>query len=176
MCDGKGTGLGLSVCRGLVESAGGSMWATSNPQGGAEFWIRIPTAGLGARADRVRVLVVDDDPVALKYLSSIIESADLYCTSDPAEALLLAEREHFDAVICDVFMPQMDGPAFHDQLAKVMPGLASRMTFMTGGQLNTGLETRLDKLGLRVMLKPLDAREVRAAVAEMSPRDAVHAG
>lgn len=51
---GKGTGLGLSVCRGLVESAGGSITAGKSPLGGARFTLELPAvaADAAARTDR----------------------------------------------------------------------------------------------------------------------------
>lgn len=39
---GKGTGLGLSVCKGLVESVGGTIAATVSPLGGARFTVELP--------------------------------------------------------------------------------------------------------------------------------------
>lgn len=39
---GKGTGLGLAVCRGLIESAGGTLAAEDSPEGGARFVIELP--------------------------------------------------------------------------------------------------------------------------------------
>ena len=37
-----GMGLGLSVSRSIVESQGGQLWATSNPEGGASFHFSLP--------------------------------------------------------------------------------------------------------------------------------------
>ncbi|MFO0611217.1 MAG: ATP-binding protein [Polyangiaceae bacterium] len=42
---GKGTGLGLSVCKGLVESVGGTITAEESPLGGARFAIELPAFG-----------------------------------------------------------------------------------------------------------------------------------
>jgi signal transduction histidine kinase len=44
---GKGTGLGLAVCRGLVESAGGSISLDATYQGGARFVVDLPGAAPG---------------------------------------------------------------------------------------------------------------------------------
>jgi C4-dicarboxylate-specific signal transduction histidine kinase len=40
----QGMGLGLSVCRSIVESHGGRLWASPNPVGGSIFRFNIPVA------------------------------------------------------------------------------------------------------------------------------------
>jgi signal transduction histidine kinase len=40
----KGTGLGLFICKSIIESHGGRIWAKNNPDGkGAEFYLQLPT-------------------------------------------------------------------------------------------------------------------------------------
>ena len=37
-----GAGIGLFVCRRIVTSLGGTIWAKSRPEGGAEFGFSLP--------------------------------------------------------------------------------------------------------------------------------------
>lgn len=46
---GKGTGLGLSAVYGVIQDHGGQITCCNRPQGGAQFTIRLPLAGLAAR-------------------------------------------------------------------------------------------------------------------------------
>jgi signal transduction histidine kinase len=38
-----GMGIGLSLCRTIVEAHGGAIWAQNNPEGGASFFILLPS-------------------------------------------------------------------------------------------------------------------------------------
>jgi two-component system sensor histidine kinase KdpD len=43
--DGGGAGLGLAICRGIVETHGGKIWAENREGGGAEFCFTLPIEG-----------------------------------------------------------------------------------------------------------------------------------
>ena len=51
-----------------------------------------------------------------------------------ADALaLLQDGERYDAVVCELMMPVMDGIEFHRRLAAMLPEEAKRIVFITGG-------------------------------------------
>jgi CheY-like chemotaxis protein len=57
------------------------------------------------------VLLVDDDPLILEVLSTILdlEEFDVVTASDGGKALASVERSRPDVVVCDVMMPEIDG-------------------------------------------------------------------
>ncbi len=65
----------------------------------------------GAVAAKRRVLLVDDDPLLLEVLTTMLdlEEFEVLAASDGDRALELAATEAVDVVVCDVRMPGTDG-------------------------------------------------------------------
>ena len=124
-----GSGLGLAICKGIIEAHGGRIWAKSGGEGlGARFTFTIPVvedAGTGAAtqsprlaarsrqeaSEDTRILVVDDDPQALRYIRDELSKAGFtpIVTPDPKEALLLTEEQRPHLVLLDLVLPDADG-------------------------------------------------------------------
>ena len=58
----------------------------------------------------LRVLIVDDDPAFLSFARDGLRSvARVDIAQTPLEALWALERNHFDAVVCDLVLGRNDG-------------------------------------------------------------------
>jgi PAS domain S-box-containing protein len=123
-----GTGLGLAISKQLTELMGGSLTMASTPGRGTTMTVTLalpvakeapiaaarfsdqpatPTKGL-------KILVADDNDVNLFVLESQLKSLGhrIDLAHDGRQALARWRAGHYDVVICDGQMPEMDGYAF----------------------------------------------------------------
>ena len=104
----------------------------------------------------MRVLLVDDEPEIVDFLKIILErhNIDAVGVYSPMDAIALAEKEQFDAIVSDFKMPKMTGL---EMIAHIRGGKlnAKTPTIVLSGNLTDELLLRLEKLGIiDVMSKP----------------------
>jgi len=131
-----GTGLGLAICHQLVHLMGGDIGYRKNVGGGTTFWFfirfkksRRAMAGISeprvsasrppkASYDRetmagLKVLVAEDNLTNQLVASEMLKSWRMVVkiVSNGEQALQALCEEHFDVVLMDIQMPEMDGLA-----------------------------------------------------------------
>nr|WP_246265761.1 ATP-binding protein [Aromatoleum diolicum] len=181
---GIGTGVGLAVSLGIVEAHGGTLTVDCPVEGGAEFSITLPvgsaeTAG-AARPPPVQatpgqraILVVDDEPDIRETLAEILTDARhrVVTVSSGREALARIAAEHYDVILTDVRMPDLDGRALYREVERRWPEQAKRVAFVTGDTLTDALREFAAACGCPVIEKPFlpgDVRDVVAALTALS--------
>lgn len=175
---GSGTGLGLSVCHGIVSSHNGTITVAERPGGGALFCVMLPACQPAAEAPAMpepersggcaSILLVDDEPEVVMMLKEILakDGYEVVTSGDGMEALELLGDRHFDAILCDIRMPRLDGPGLLQSLQERSPELARKLLLMTGDVLRAAAALPSD-MGTRLLEKPLDPAEVRRRVRNL---------
>jgi two-component system cell cycle response regulator CpdR len=79
-----------------------------------------------------RILLAEDDESMRVYLARSLERSGYHVTAVDrgTAALPLVEREHFDLLLTDIVMPEMDGIELAQKAAAIAPDM--RVMFITG--------------------------------------------
>ena len=187
---GVGTGVGLAVSRGMVEAHGGSLTLLpAQPGEGATFEARLPLglaedapAGIASENDAAeggptapavqrRALIIDDEPEIAGMLAEILAHDGFLCDiagSGRAARARLATGDHYHAVLCDLRMPEEDGPTLFRWLEREYPDLARRTIFVTGDTLGPATGRFLADCGRPVIEKPFAPGEIRQLVCAIA--------
>jgi signal transduction histidine kinase/ActR/RegA family two-component response regulator/HAMP domain-containing protein len=178
----RGTGLGLAMVYGMVQRHGGDIEIESALGLGTSVrlsFLAAPNAGVVSAAShgeprlsvRLRLLIVDDDPVLLRSLRDVLEADGHQVTAAAsgekgiaAFAAGLSDDHSFDAVITDLGMPGIDGRRV---AAAVKAASASTpVILLTGWGERLRAEEEAPKHVDCILSKPPKLRDVRAALAQ----------
>jgi DNA-binding NtrC family response regulator len=112
------------------------------------------------------VLVVDDEPMITAAIERILADHDVtvYNAAHPAVEAI-AHGERYDAILCDLMMPQMTGIDLHAELARIAPDQAAKTIVMTGGTFAPEVREKLGLSGVAQINKPFDVDRLRELVA-----------
>jgi signal transduction histidine kinase/DNA-binding response OmpR family regulator len=167
-----GTGLGLTIVRQLVELQHGRIIVESEPGKGSTFKIELPytlgellpdngenynyssdTFALPQHAD-IRLLVAEDNRMNQNLLRHLLGNRQLHyqLVNNGQEALYALSRQHFDLVLMDLQMPEMDGytatKKIREDLQSNIPIIAMTAHAMSGERekcLQAGMNEYLSK-------------------------------
>jgi len=192
-----GLGLGLSIVHHIVELHGGEIVAQSRGRGeGSTFTIKLPLLGaseplglpaprhpeasdglsniLLGRLDKVRVLLVDDEPYANEAVQALLDScgAEVRVAGSAEQALQMLDVWRPDVLISDIAMPEEDGYVL---IKKIRARSARQSGDIPAAALTAYAKTE-DRVSILAagfqmyLAKPADPSELIAVVASLAGR------
>ena len=112
-----------------------------------------------------RLLIIDDDPLILKVLQAGLRDYSVVTASSAEEGLGLYAAQPFDAVICDLVLPGMQGLEVIRRIRETDP--AARVLIITGQDTQARLLAALRENIIDFLAKPFAMDDLRGAVANL---------
>jgi len=180
----RGTGLGLAMVYGMTQRHSAELEIHSEPGAGTQVRLIFPAAMAGARvatdtdspsSERLRILLVDDDPLILRSLAHALEKDGHLVTvaeggQNGIDQFATAQQRGtpFDVVITDLGMPHVDGRIVASRIKSLAPAVPIVLLTGWGYRLQTedGPPQHVD----RVLSKPPKLHELRAAIFDLAGR------
>jgi CheY-like chemotaxis protein len=112
------------------------------------------------------VLVIDDDPGVLTFLRRALEQAGymVRTAENGLEAIANLQTQTYQAIICDVGLPVLEGRRFFDELKVANPEQAQRLIFLTGSVDDPSVRKYLEQSGRPFLGKPVPLATLLAVV------------
>ena len=183
----RGTGLGLAMVYGVMQRHNAEIEIESTVGKGTTMRLCFPVSDPGAGElaalasatqaipARMRILVVDDDPLVTKSLRDTLEADGhvVTITNGGQEGIdvfraAAGGNEQFAIVITDLGMPYVDGRKVSSAIKAASP--STPVIMLTGWGQRLVAEGDIPPHVDRVLNKPPKLRELRAALAELITR------
>lgn len=178
----RGTGLGLAMVYGILKRHGAELEIESAPGRGTIIRIDLPAAvkdlepsgatPVRAVPARLRLLVVDDDPLLLKSLRDILEGDGHVVTAAnggqagiDAFRATVTQAERFAVVFTDLGMPYVDGRKVASAIKELSP--STPVILLTGWGERLAAEGDIPPHVDEVLSKPPRLLDLRGALARL---------
>jgi len=107
----------------------------------------------------IRILLAEDEEAMRTYLARALENAGYEVTAVDrgTAAVPLLEREHFDLLLSDIVMPEMDGIELAQRCTEISP--ETKVMFITGFAAVT-LKASQEAPQAKVLSKPFHLKDL----------------
>jgi CheY-like chemotaxis protein len=176
-----GLGLGLALAHKLATIMGGRILVESQAGVGSTFTLEValrrPATPENQRprlADAgPAVLAVEDDPVGITVLRHVLRRRlkNVDCVSSGREALEAVARKHYDLILMDLQMPEIDGLEAASRIRQ-MNGYSTVPILALTASCSDQVREQCRAIGMQAFLsKPIDANELWSAVSRYLGRE-----
>jgi signal transduction histidine kinase/CheY-like chemotaxis protein len=178
----RGTGLGLAMVYGITQRHNAEVEIESAAGQGTTMRLKFPVPAVAGPAQhvaaspmlsRLRILVVDDDPLLIKSLRDTLETeGHIVVTANGGQEGIdtfkssLDRKERFALVITDLGMPYVDGRKVASAIKAASP--YTPVILLTGWGQRLVAEGDVPPHVDKVLNKPPKMRDLRAAMAEVT--------
>jgi signal transduction histidine kinase/CheY-like chemotaxis protein len=180
----RGSGLGLAMVYGMIQRHSAELEIESATGQGTTIRLSFPaytsavvTPGVKHTAvvkRRLRILLVDDDPLLIKSLQDTLQEDGHVITASHGGsagietfAAAMKRGEGFDVVVTDLGMPHVDGRKVAASVKNASP--ATPVILLTGWGQRLIAANDAPACVDKVLAKPPRLHELRAALAELIP-------
>ena len=168
------TGLGMAITKNIVEMMNGQIAVESEKGVGSTFTVTVTLKQSDKKAQKtddirpqdLRVLVIDDDPVACEHAKLVLEEVGIVSDScfsgqEAFEMLRLAHarREAYNLILVDLRMPEQDGVEVTRKIRELYNG-ESTIIILTAYSWDDVMEEAIEAGVDSFMTKPLFASGV----------------
>lgn len=180
----NGTGLGLSISKNLVKVMKGKIGIIENPNGGSNFWFAIPLEHSEEEKHRskeisvpanTRVLVVDDNPLALKSMKSKLEFYGIkeivLCDNGNSALQKIKDAQRqgkpFTIAFIDLIMVPIDGWRLASEIRSIPDTVKMKMFLMVPeGQLKQDAKMKMLDWYNGYIYKPIKQKALEDTLQE----------
>ncbi|NTV45295.1 MAG: PAS domain S-box protein [Chlorobiales bacterium] len=178
---GHGTGLGLATTYSIIYNHGGFIRVSSQLGSGTSFKLFLPAflskasehdlaeKTLMHKGNGELILVVDDEDAIQEVTADILTSSGyrVICASDGSKAVAAFAQNSHDvkAVILDMMMPVMDGPATIHALRNINP--AVKIIAVSGLMDAEAIARRVSGAIIEVLTKPYTSQSLLVALYKL---------
>jgi two-component system, cell cycle response regulator CpdR len=117
-----------------------------------------------------RILLAEDEKAMREYLTRALEKSgyEVVAVDRGTEAVPLLEREHFDLLLTDIVMPEMDGIELARHSSKVSP--RTEVMFITGFS-GVALRAGESMPNAKILSKPFHLRDLVLEVERLFAKE-----
>lgn len=194
----EGSGVGLAIVKNLVDLMDGDITVDSEVDVGSEFRLVVPQGVVDRTpigklsfnkvkhqdhnyvrsfvAPDARILAVDDLPVNLMVLTNMLKSTEVQVDTATSgkEAIELAQQNHYDIILMDHLMPEMDGIQTYSKLKEMDTMCNNTPVIMLTANALAGLREQYMHVGFADYIsKPVKGDKLESVIKNHLPPELV---